>query len=524
MESKSNATTLAASAVRVTSTFVVGYRRAEAASAASIEIEATREKIRRALAEDATCRRPGVLDGLYGLDTLAPFARLGHGVPAIRHNPWSGPVVFGHRAVNDADFAARLHAAAPFLTTFDLRGNGLVLAGGAASSLLMRSDQERAAMYSPYHDYDLFLVGHASYVAALAAITALGDHLHARWGSLDVYRTQGCVTFYRRNRDGADDNDGDGDGDAVDDPRDSVVQVILRRYSTIGEVIHGFDLGSSSVAWDGQRVVLTGLGKLAAEHGVNVLNLVARRLSYELRIARYFQRGYDLVLPDLDNNLAALHGHLPYLYAADLEAGGCCSCHLKARALYATRPGWENNGRIRVGEADAKADAKVDDAVETSDYALGQVCYGNFRAIYSRNLRAVASDVPRFASLCAHAKYVPGLDVRTIELDLDTPLLAQLVSWSFDHKDGVKLNALKDLLGADRTAMLVLESLTSGKPPSKDTIAQLCADRIRELKARPHKIPFAFMGVEDGTALIGPFPRTAVSPADWYGAAYRPAK
>jgi hypothetical protein len=99
-----------------------------------------------------------------------------------------------------------------------------------------------------------------------------------------------------------------------------------------------------------------------------------------------------------------------------------------------------------------------------------------------------------------------------------------LVSWSFGHKDGVKLNALKSLLGADRTAMLVLESLTSGKRPSKDTVAQLCADRIRELKARPHKIPFAFMGVEEGTALTGPFPRTMVSLADWYGAAYRPAK
>ena len=52
-------------------------------------------------------------------------------------------------------------------------------------------------MRNLYHDYDLFLVGHATDKAVIAAITALGDHLHAHWGGVEVYRTQGCVTFYR---------------------------------------------------------------------------------------------------------------------------------------------------------------------------------------------------------------------------------------------------------------------------------------------------------------------------------------
>jgi hypothetical protein len=494
-----------------------------------------REMIRRALAEDAACRRPGVLDGLYGLDTLVPFTRLGHGIPVIRHNPDNGPIAFSNRATGDADFATRLHEAAPYLATFDLQGNGLILAGGAASSLLMRSRSERLGVNNSYHDYDLFLVGHASDAEALAAIAALGDHLHARWGEcMYVYRTQQCITFHYQHF-----------------ARNDIVQVILRRYNTIGEVIHGFDLGSSSVAWDGHRVFLTGLGKLAAEHGVNVLNLVARRGSYERRLARYFERGYDLVLPDL--NVLAFDGRLPYLYADGLAVG--CNCHLKARALYATRPGWDNSGSFRTpdAESDAKAtdekadasatdekaadasaadekaadakaaDASDDDAIETSDYAfIGQVRYGKFRAINFNNFRALGRGAPP-ASLCAYAKYVPGLEVRTIEPDFNTPLLVQLVTRSFGHNNGgIVLNKLKVLLGFEVAAEVVLESLTSGKPPSKDRIKLLCDDRIDKLMARPHEIPFAFMGVEDGTALTGPFPRMVVSPADWYGAAFRP--
>jgi hypothetical protein len=326
-----------------------------------------------------------------------------------------------------------------------------------------------------------------------------------------MYRTQGCITFHCKSE-------------------NITVQVILRLYATLGEVLHGFDMGSSSVAWDGWDVILTGLGKLAAENGVNILNLAARRASLESRIARYFTRGFDIVLPDLNNKLPALRGRLPYLFAAGLKANGGDGCDFTARAIFPTRPGWENNGRARVGERAAYAE---DDApAETSDYALGKVCYGSIRAIYSRNLRAIARDVPCEAALCAYAEYVPGLDFRTVELDLDaragpdleTPLLPELVRWAFNHRTGAKLNVLKSLLGVELTEVLVREALATGFPPAANTIAQACGSRIRDLKTRPHKIPFAFMKVEDKTALTGPFPRMVMSPADWYGSAYHHAK
>ena len=40
------------------------------------------------------------------------------------------------------------------------------------------------------------------------------------------------------------------------------IQIILRDYSTLSEVLHGFDLGSCSVAFDGDNVYFTGLGRV----------------------------------------------------------------------------------------------------------------------------------------------------------------------------------------------------------------------------------------------------------------------
>lgn len=473
----------------------------------TIETKSTRNKICQALAEDAACRRPGVVDGLYSLDELAEFARLGHGVPTIRK---SNPVLFKNRAKTDTEFNDRLNLAAPEFRSFNLKNHGLVLAGGAASSILMLNTRERSIIDIPYHDYDLFLVGHESEAEALATITALGDHLYICWGSADVYRTKGCITFHN--------------------PKHKVIiQVILRIYKTIGEVIHGFDLGSSAIAWDGERVFLTGLGKLAAECGVNVLNLVARRSSYESRLSRYFERGFDVVLPNLNHNLPALGGRLPYLFAYRLEDNNRCSCHLSAHSLFSTRPGWANYGCNRFKED-----------IETSSYAIGHVHYGSNRAMYKRNFHILTSDKPAVEALCALASYTPGLDVRTVDLDFDMmvsetglehpepgiTMLESLVRRTINEHDGasVRLDGLKSLLGTDRAAKLILDIIFRDKLPLNDIIAQTCAEHICSLKSRPHKIPFAFMSVEDGTALTGPFPREQVSLAEWYGEAYWPTK
>jgi hypothetical protein len=525
------------------------------------ERQATQRKIVAAIAEDVACRRPGVTDGLYGLEHLAPFARLGHGAPTIRQ---AEPTQF-RRAISDAEFRERLHHAAPFVAGLDWQSLGLRLAGGAASALLMRPISGRggpALGEEPaFHDFDLFLVGHPSDAAAKAAIEALGRHLHRQWGAareMTVYRTHGCITFHVNYS-----------PDSEDLPGPYLVQVILRRYSTVGEVIHGFDLGSSAVLWDGERVILTGLGKFAAEHGANILNLAARRASYEHRLARYFKRGFDLVLPELNGcDFGALRGRLPYLNVHGFEVGDC-PCFITADALGACRPsdrlflvGGQCAERMKGGgEPDASggepgASGGEPDAVDNgpcnsieigrrerlerlerlgieveacketeralSDYAIGQIAYGDKLAITRRNASTLGETEIRVANLCAYGAYTADLDIFTLEPCLDPEIFEiAVMRGGWDSRGWVNIRLLRDVLGPDRTAELVLQMIGErAQRPSIRMIESHCRERAVELNAKAI-LPFAFMRVEDRTALTGPFPRELVTASDWYGAAHR---
>ena len=74
-------------------------------------------------------------------------------------------------------------------------------------------------------------------------------------------------------------------------------QIILRLYKTISEILHKFDLGSSSVGYDGKSVYLTTLGKFCYEHMCNVVDISKKDLCYEVRLEKYFKRGFNIVLP-----------------------------------------------------------------------------------------------------------------------------------------------------------------------------------------------------------------------------------
>lgn len=455
-----------------------------------------KRKIAAVLAEDKKCRYPGVTEGLYTLADLAEFNRLGHGIPMIRTaKEWRF-----ERAKSDAEFGRRLKKIAPFLEGLDLRRLKLRLAGGAVSAILMGSPAPDDYA-EQFHDYDFFLVGHDSDLMAKTAIVQLGEHLQTKWGHVEVYRTQNCITFYtpgvRAGR--------------ITDP--IIVQVILRRYSTEAEVIHGFDMGSSAMMWDGQRIVMTALGKLAAENGANVLNLAARRASYERRLARYFERGFDLVLPDLDGAaLVANGGRLPYLEVRLAGKGRLsqeeeCTCRLNAYFLQATRP--------ELG--DAKHPSGEPEEMPESDYGFGQIAYGKLDAILIRNVRALSQGKPE--ALCAYGKYTKDMDIFSLETFLEAPLFVDAIESCFSPSGATNTMRLRDLLGPDGTAHLILGLLQDGKTPRRQDILPLSVPRLVTLREKS-AIPFAFMAVEDKTALTGPFTREVVSAKEWYGAAH----
>ena len=441
-------------------------------------------KIKSALAEGARCRVPGVIDGVYGLKELQPFCRLGHGLPTIRSQR---PVMTGrhmtgrHRAINNAEYGERLRAAAPFLSNFDLQAHGLCLAGGAASGLLMHDPNGNRA----FHDFDLYLVGHKGAAEATLAIEEFKEHIRKQWKEeghkVEVFRTQGCITF-RNAATGV------------------LIQIILRLYTTPGEVIHNFDLGSSAALWDGQTFMTTAIGKIAFEHGANVLDLSMRRCSYERRIARYFSRGFDLVLPDCGDQTLSIKD-MPYLRVDDCTVR--CPCHVEADALIATHP------------------TPGQDQGAVSDYAVSDVPYHSRLCIAMRNLEAVsasANDASKPVGLCASADLSRELNIFAIEPRVTSEQLAGLVSNCF-AVGTVDIKKLFRLLGNEAALNIVLDSLAKqGDAPPQVIIDRHCRARCREVN-QAMNIPFVFMTVEEA---ISSSQGRGISAREWYGKAWVP--
>lgn len=82
------------------------------------------------------------------------------------------------------------------------------------------------------------------------------------------------------------------------------IQLIRRRYSSVGEVLHSFDLAPSAVAWDGKQFWYTPESSYAYRSGVFLLPPEdKRRPTLETRISKYVNfKGFALVLADLDTS------------------------------------------------------------------------------------------------------------------------------------------------------------------------------------------------------------------------------
>lgn len=87
------------------------------------------------------------------------------------------------------------------------------------------------------------------------------------------------------------------------------LQLIFRLYKTISEILHGFDLGSSAVGYDGENVYMTSLGKFCHEHSCNIADTTRRSTTYEQRLKKYFERGFNIVLPKMDISKLRINYH-----------------------------------------------------------------------------------------------------------------------------------------------------------------------------------------------------------------------
>jgi ankyrin repeat protein len=92
------------------------------------------------------------------------------------------------------------------------------------------------------------------------------------------------------------------------------IQIVLRLYNSPAEILMGFDVDSCAVGFDGKDVYTCPRTALAIATQTNVVDMSRRSPSYEMRLAKYAQRGFEVVVPGLDRGKVD-----PFLYEKRFE-------------------------------------------------------------------------------------------------------------------------------------------------------------------------------------------------------------
>ncbi|KAH9034041.1 hypothetical protein EDB83DRAFT_1786796 [Lactarius deliciosus] len=77
------------------------------------------------------------------------------------------------------------------------------------------------------------------------------------------------------------------------------IQIVLRLYSSPAEVLTGFDVDAPCCAYDGDRVWANPRAIVSMMRQSNIIDVTRRSPSYEVRLAKYSSRGFEVYVPGL---------------------------------------------------------------------------------------------------------------------------------------------------------------------------------------------------------------------------------
>lgn len=78
------------------------------------------------------------------------------------------------------------------------------------------------------------------------------------------------------------------------------VQIVLRLYKSVSEILTGFDVDCACVAYDGKQVWASPRSLAAYMTQLNTVDLTRRSPSYENRLSKYSHRGFEVHWSGLD--------------------------------------------------------------------------------------------------------------------------------------------------------------------------------------------------------------------------------
>ena len=258
---------------------------------------------------------------------------------------------------NNIDFEIELDRLAPFLKGFSLEDNGFILAGGSVINILMGINH--------INDFDIFPVFHNS-KSIEQSITNLVFHLEnylkiqyfSEQPCLKIIKTKYALTIISEKSNfkiqiicGIDidfilkpkiesmldilynvckldetfdlelniDIKIEGSKKLFAKPLDynnsKLNYVKLKKRKELGlemckHILDGFDIGASQVAWDGNSILMTELGKFAIEYKSIIFDNKTYSKNTNFRITKYYNRGFNLFLPNTNSKLFSV---LPFL-------------------------------------------------------------------------------------------------------------------------------------------------------------------------------------------------------------------
>lgn len=221
------------------------------------------------------------LDNLY-LDNIRE-SRV-YGINDIKNKVWdySYPTIIRENKMyeskimeSDEGFSRLFYYAFPFFKKngMDFDFSNVLIAGGCVSNILFKSIRY-------IKDVDIFIYGLNKDEAEVKVKKILTD-LNAD----NIIIRDNVVEFSIRN------------GYKIIRKK---IQIILKVYNSINEILYTFDVGSSAVGFDGKRLYFTEVSKFAYETKCNIISLKHVSLSYEYRLLKYYRRGFDIIMPEFD--------------------------------------------------------------------------------------------------------------------------------------------------------------------------------------------------------------------------------
>lgn len=175
----------------------------------------------------------------------------------------------------------------------DLDFTNVLIAGGSVSSIFTGSTAK---------DVDMFIYG-LNEEETMAKVKYICDFLEKK---IRTHHCQEIITAHGRMRECTDKCPYPVKEFTITRTQHTITvcdtfQIICSRaYKSKHQILRGFDLGSCAIGFDGEQLLFTELGLFAHVFGYNIVDVTRCGVAYEHRLMKYFDRGFGVILPNLN--------------------------------------------------------------------------------------------------------------------------------------------------------------------------------------------------------------------------------